>query len=138
MIEFHFEIDFELDESKYSDWLTRICQSEKSTVGDLNYIFCTDEYLLDINQKYLSHDTFTDIITFDYCEGDSVSGDVFISVDRVKDNAVDFKVSFDQELNRVMAHGVLHLLGFKDKSAEDAVLMRRKENEKMEMFHVEH
>jgi len=127
-----------LDESKYSDWLTRICKSEKSIVGDLNYIFCTDEYLLDINQKYLSHDTFTDIITFDYCEGNTISGDVFISVDRLKDNAVGFQVPFDQELNRVMAHGVLHLLGFKDKSTEDAVLMRIKENEKMEMFHVEH
>ena len=92
----------------------------------------------DINQKYLSHDTFTDIITFDYCEGNTISGDVFISVERVRDNAVEFQVTFDQELNRVMAHGVLHLLGFKDKSTEDAVLMRIKENEKMEMFHVEH
>ena len=90
-----------------------------------------------MNVDYLNHDTLTDIITFDYCEGSIVSGDVFVSVDRVKENAIDFNVSFADELLRVMAHGTLHLCGYKDKSEEDFVLMRSKEDEKIKLFHVE-
>ncbi len=139
MIDFNYEVDFELsDVNYYSDWLSRVIASESKLEGDLNYIFCDDEYLLGINQQYLNHDTYTDIITFDYCDGDTISGDIFISVERVKDNAQEYSVSFEEELHRVMAHGVLHLLGYKDKSEQEARLMREKENEKIKLFHVEH
>ena len=139
MIDFNYEVDFELsDINYYSDWLSRVIISESKMEGDLNYIFCDDEYLLGINQQYLNHNTYTDIITFDYCDGDTISGDIFISVERVKDNAQEYSVSFEEELHRVMAHGVLHLLGYKDKNDQDARLMREKENEKIKLFHVEH
>ena len=139
MIDFNYEVDFELsDINYYSDWLSRVIVSESKLEGDLNYIFCDDEYLLGINQQYLNHDTYTDIITFDYCDGDTISGDIFISVERVKDNAQEYNVSFQEELHRVMAHGLLHLLGYKDKSDQEAHLMREKENEKIKLFHVEH
>lgn len=139
MIDFNYEVDFELsDINYYSDWLSRVVVSESKMEGDLNYIFCDDEYLLGINQQYLNHDTYTDIITFDYCDGDTISGDIFISVGRVKDNAQEYSVSFEEELHRVMVHGLLHLLGYKDKSDQDARLMREKENEKIKLFHVEH
>ncbi len=138
MIDFHFETDFELeDTSKYSDWVTRIITTHKRKHSQIDYIFCDDEYLLDINQKYLDHDTYTDIITFDYTEDKVIGGDIFISVDRLKENASKFKVDFNDELLRVMSHGVLHLLGYKDKSEEDSDLMRKKENECINMFHVE-
>jgi len=103
----------------------------------LSYIFCNDQYLLGLNQSYLSHDTFTDIITFDYVEGTTISGDIFISVDRLEENAAIFKVSFEEERLRVMAHGLLHLMGHKDKTTEDQLVMSNKENEKIKMFHVE-
>lgn len=106
-------------------------------VGEINYIFCTDVYLHEINVKYLEHDTLTDIISFDYTENQVVSGDIFISIERVKENASEFSVAFDVELLRVMAHGILHYCGFKDKSEADEVLMRQKEDEKIKMFHVE-
>jgi len=139
MIDFNYEVDFELsDINYYSDWLSRVIISESKIDGDLNYIFCDDEYLLGINQQYLNHDTYTDIITFDYCDGDTISGDIFISIERVEDNAQEYSVSFEEELHRVMAHGVLHLLGYKDKSDQEARLMREKENEKIKLFHVEH
>lgn len=111
--------------------------SEGKVVGDISYVFCSDEYLLDLNQKYLSHDTYTDIITFDYCQGNTVSGDIFISIDRVEDNSKTFQVPFHEEVLRVCAHGVLHLAGYKDKTEGDARLMRQKEEEKIRMFHVE-
>lgn len=119
------------------DWLLRVAKSEGYSVSALSYVFCTDDYLLTLNQSYLSHDTFTDIITFDYVEGTMVSGDIFISVDRLEDNATIFKVSFEEERLRVMAHGLLHLMGYKDKTAEDQKVMSKKENEKIKMFHVE-
>ena len=119
------------------DWLLRVAKSEGYSVSALSYVFCTDDYLLTLNQSYLSHDTFTDIITFDYVEGTMVSGDIFISVDRLEDNATIFKVSFEEERLRVMAHGLLHLMGYKDKAAEDQKVMSKKENEKIKMFHVE-
>ena len=92
--------------------------------------------MLKINIEYLNHDTLTDIISFDYTEGDIISGDIFVSIERVKDNAIDFKVTFEEELKRVLAHGVLHYCGYKDKSEQDEKLMREKEEEKMKMFHV--
>ncbi|WP_228236629.1 rRNA maturation RNase YbeY [Allomuricauda sp. M10] len=138
MIEFHFKSDLLLGNiSDYSDWINRILDSEDFVLGQIDYIFCTDDYLLELNQEYLNHDTFTDIITFDYTDGISISGDIFISTERVEENASSFKVEFEEELLRVMSHGVLHLMGYSDKSDEDQKIMRKKEEEKMKMFHVE-
>lgn len=139
MISFNYETDFELhNETHYEDWISRIIESEGFDEGEINYIFCDDEYLHKINVEYLDHDTLTDIISFDYTVGNLIQGDVFVSIERVRENAVDFKVSFDEELLRVLAHGVLHYCGYKDKSEADQALMRSKEEEKMQMFHVEH
>lgn len=139
MISFNYETDFELDnEAQYEDWISRIIESEGFDEGEINYIFCDDEYLHKINVEYLDHDTLTDIISFDYTVGNVLQGDIFISVERVQDNANDFNVSFEEELKRVLSHGVLHYCGYKDKSVEDEALMRAKEEEKMQMFHVEH
>jgi rRNA maturation RNase YbeY len=138
MISFNYETDFTLDnESIYEDWISRIVDSEGFELGEVNYIFCDDEYLHKINVEYLNHDTLTDIISFDYSVGNILQGDIFISTERVADNAKDFNVVFDDELKRVMSHGVLHYCGYKDKSAADEALMRSKEDEKIAMFHVE-
>ena len=135
MISFNYETDFELEnESQYEDWVSEIIESEDKTEGEINYIFCDDEYLLQKNIEFLNHDTLTDIISFDYTMGNLISGDIFISVERVKDNANDFKVAFEEELRRVMAHGILHYCGYKDKTEEDSALMRDKENEKINLF----
>lgn len=138
MISFNYETGFELpDEKSISNWISKVILSEQKKEGEINYIFCDDEYLLEINQQYLDHDTLTDIISFDYSVGNELHGDIFISVERVAENAQDFEVSFEEELLRVLAHGVLHYCGYKDKSAEDEKIMRDKENEKIKMFHVE-
>ena len=138
MITFNYETDFQLDnEQKYEDWLTEVIESEDREEGEINYIFCNDDYLYGINVQYLNHQTLTDIISFDYTIGNIISGDIFISIERVKDNAQDFGVLFEEELRRVMAHGVLHYCGYKDKTEADQKLMRQKENEKIKMFHVE-
>lgn len=138
MISFNYETAFEIEnEDVYSKWISSIILSEDKKEGDINYIFCDDDYLIDINQKYLDHDTLTDIISFDYSIGNELHGDIFISVERVKDNALDFDVPFESELRRVMSHGVLHYCGYNDKSEADETLMRNKEEEKMQMFHVE-
>ena len=138
MIEFHYQKVEAIDsEELFSLWLDKVAQSEGFTLGDLTYIFCNDNYLLELNKTYLKHDTLTDIITFDYVSGTVVSGDIFISVERLLDNAQTFNETFKNERLRVMAHGLLHLMGFNDKSAEDQVIMRKKENEKIKMFHVE-
>jgi probable rRNA maturation factor len=139
MISFNYETDFEIkNEPEYSSWISNIILSEGKTEGEINYIFCNDDYLLDLNQKHLNHDTLTDIISFDYSVGNEIHGDVFISIERVQENALDFNVSFSEELNRVMAHGVLHYCGYKDKTKEDEETMRKKEDEKLKMFHVKH
>ena len=139
MISFNYEMEFELqNEALYTDWISRVIASENKKEGEINYIFCDDDFILDINQKYLDHDYYTDIISFDYSVGNELHGDIFISVDRVRENAEDFNVSFDDELRRVIIHGVLHYCGYKDKSEEDERMMRVKEDEKMAMFHVEH
>jgi len=138
MIEFNKEnISFDFDEESHASWLSNVVISEKKTEGEITYLFCNDEYLLDLNQRFLDHDTLTDIITFDNTMGNLVSADICISIDRVKDNAKDFKVSFQDELRRVLVHGILHICGYKDKTESEADLMRFKENEKMAMFHVE-
>ncbi len=139
MISYNYETEFELsNEESFSKWISAIIESESKKEGEINYIFCDDEYLLEINQQYLDHDTLTDIISFDYSVGNELHGDIFISIERVRENAVDFNVSFDEELKRVMAHGVLHYCGYKDKTESDEQLMRSKEDEKIKMFHVEH
>ena len=138
MISFNYESDFSLEQEEvYASWIETIVESENKILGEISYIFCDDEYLHSINMQYLNHDTLTDIISFDYTEGDIISGDIFVSIERVVDNAKDFNVSFDEELKRVLAHGVLHYCGYKDKSDEDALLMRTKEEEKIKLFHVE-
>ncbi len=138
MITFNYETDFNLtDEEQYEAWLNSVVTSEGFFLGELNYIFCDDDYLHKINVEYLNHDTLTDIISFDYTEGKTLSGDIFISIERVRENASEFDVSFNIELLRVMAHGVLHYCGFKDKTEEEETVMRAKENEKMKLFHVE-
>ncbi|WP_293891873.1 rRNA maturation RNase YbeY [Flavobacterium sp.] len=137
MISFNYELDFKLaDETAYSDWLSKVISSEVKMEGEINYIFCDDDYLLEINQQYLGHDTLTDIISFDYSIGNELHGDIFISIERVRENTIDFNVDFEDELKRVIVHGVLHYCGYKDKSEEDEKLMRQKEEEKMSMFHV--
>ncbi|MEO0571726.1 MAG: rRNA maturation RNase YbeY [Bacteroidota bacterium] len=138
-INYNYETDFSLSsEERYSDWINRVLLSEDFEIGELGYIFCDDNYLLRINQKFLGHETLTDIITFDYSESSTLSGDIFISVERVRSNAETYEVSFEEELKRVMVHGVLHLMGYKDKQQTEVRKMRDKEDEKIKMFHVEH
>jgi len=109
-------------------WLKVVAENESRKIGDISVVFCSDDYLLDVNRKYLQHDYYTDIITFDYCEGNVLSGDLFISVDSVRENASFFKTEFDEELHRVIVHGVLHLIGYDDHTDEDQKTMRSKEN----------
>jgi probable rRNA maturation factor len=133
---FHFE-DVQLNsfnEAKTKAWITRSIETEKKRVGELNYIFCSDQYLIKINQDYLNHDTFTDIVTFNYVKNNVISGDLFISIDRVKENSIEFKSSFSQELNRVLIHGVLHLIGYNDKSTKEAQEIRAKEDFYLTLF----
>jgi len=138
MISFNYETNFELqNEAQFSKWISEVILSEKKKEGEINYIFCDDEYLLEINQQYLDHDTLTDIISFDYSVGNELNGDIFVSVERVKENASDFNVTFQEEIQRVLAHGILHYCGYKDKTEADELVMRTKEEEKMKMFHVE-
>ena len=111
-----------------SGWIKSVIVYEGKSLGDISFIFCSDSYLLKVNQKYLEHDYYTDIITFDYVEGNTVNGDIFISVDRVGENSIQFSKSFENELNRILVHGVLHLIGYKDKSKKDKKLMTQKED----------
>lgn len=128
-------VDFEpQNELWVKKWITEVVNRRGKTVGNINYLFCDDEYLLSVNQQYLQHDTFTDIITFDYCVGSLVSGDILISVERVSENATLFGASFEQELHRVVIHGVLHLLGQGDKSEQEAAEMRRQEADALKLW----
>ena len=115
-------------------WFGKICHTEGKLLGDVSVVFCSDTYLLELNKKHLQHDFFTDIITFDYSEGDRVAGDLFVSVDRVYENADAYNVSRETELNRVSVHGILHLLGYKDKTPQEATVMREKENEALALL----
>ncbi|MFZ1807180.1 MAG: rRNA maturation RNase YbeY [Cyclobacteriaceae bacterium] len=123
------EITFKLPHPrKTTTWIKEAIKKEKGKLEELNYIFCSDQYLLSINQQYLNHNTLTDIITFGNSgKGEPISGEVYISVERIEENARHFQVSFDTELHRVIIHGVLHLLGYKDKKSSDKALMRKKE-----------
>ncbi len=123
------DIQFTFKEKRLnSRWLKFVAESELKRLGDIAIIFCSDNYILDVNIKYLQHDYFTDIITFDYCEGKRLSGDLFISIDSVKENAALYGVDFQEELNRVIVHGLLHLIGYDDHTPEDVAIMRAKEN----------
>lgn len=130
MISYYFQdTDFKFrDKRRNNEWLRLVAESEIFRIGDISIIFCSDPYILDINQKYLGHDYYTDIITFDYCEGDRLSGDLFISVDSVRENSIEYGTVFKDELNRVIVHGLLHLIGYDDHSEEDIAMMRKKEN----------
>ena len=130
MVSFYCEdISFPFKEKRLtSRWLKAVAAAEARQVGDLAIIFCSDNYILDVNIQYLQHDYYTDIITFDYCEGSRLSGDLFISIDSVRENAAFYGVPFPEELNRVMVHGLLHLIGYDDHSEADIAVMRAKEN----------
>jgi len=130
MISYYSEgIDFMLKGKTFnSKWLKLVAESEIRRIADVSIIFCSDSYILDVNMKYLHHDYFTDIITFDYCEGDRLSGDLFISIDSVRENAIEYGVEFEEELNRVMVHGILHLIGYDDHTKDDQKVMREKED----------
>lgn len=144
MIHFHYETDFKLKNIRLTkQWLSSCIAHFNAKVGNINYIYCTDDYLLTINQQHLQHNAYTDIITFDYSDNNHLSSDIYISIDRVQENAHKFHTDFDSELHRVMIHGILHLVGFKDKTDSDKIEMRTKENEMLllrnhKMFHVEH
>ena len=126
------DIPFKMREIKTKrTWIIECITTEGKENGDISFVFCSDEFLHKMNVEYLSHDTLTDVITFDYTEDGIISGDIFISVPRVKENASVYSKDFIEELNRVMIHGVLHLCGYKDKSPKDSKLMRQKEDEKL-------
>jgi rRNA maturation RNase YbeY len=129
MISFNYETDVSLgNKDKLKQWLSAVIDSEGHKEGEINYIFCDDDYLLRLNKKFLNHDTLTDIISFDYTEGKLINGDIYISVERVAENAREFNVPFTNELQRVMAHGILHYCGYNDKSEGQIRQMRVKEN----------
>jgi probable rRNA maturation factor len=130
------DVDFTLkDKGLTRDWIKVVVEKENFRLKELNYIFCSDEYLLKVNQEYLDHDTYTDIITFDNSEEEkTVEGDIFVSIERIKENASKYKTPFHHEMNRVLIHGVLHLLGYKDKSEKETALMRNKEDTYLSLF----
>lgn len=124
------DIDFVLKgKLAHKSWLKSVAAAEGRRLGEISVIFCSDPYLLDVNRKYLGHDYYTDIITFDYCEGDRLSGDLFISIDTVRSNADYYSTEFNDELDRVIVHGILHLIGYDDHTEEDIAMMRSKENQ---------
>ena len=137
MIEYHYENNFILEDSeKIKIWIEDVIKKEKKIVGDITYIFCDDDYLLERNKEFLDHNTLTDIITFNYCIDNNISSDIMISIDRVKENSTTFENSFNEELKRVMIHGILHLIGYNDKSYKEKELMRKKENFYLNMFYI--
>jgi len=135
MISYNYETDFELsNEVDLTKWINAVIKSHDCTLQEINYIFVDDDYQHKLNLEYLNHDTLTDIISFDYSVGNNLQGDIYISVERVVDNAHDFNVEFKDELHRVIIHGVLHYCGFKDKSEADAKQMRSKEDEALALL----
>jgi rRNA maturation RNase YbeY len=128
MIQFFYENLPESVNTDYTKWLEDLILSEEKKLGEINYIFCDDEYLLKVNQDYLQHDYYTDIITFDYVKGKTISGEIFVSLQRISDNASTLSKNYEEELRRVLAHGILHLCGYKDKTKEEELLMRSKED----------
>ncbi|WP_282036235.1 rRNA maturation RNase YbeY [Saccharicrinis aurantiacus] len=136
MINFYFEdIDeITLSNSVLSSWISKVIDTNDKSIGDISYIFCSDKYILQVNKDYLNHDYYTDIITFNYNEGSIISGDLFISLDTVKSNSQLFNTPFTKELNRVIIHGILHLIGYDDQSDEDQLEMTKQENLSLELL----
>ncbi|HLV24183.1 MAG TPA: rRNA maturation RNase YbeY [Moheibacter sp.] len=135
MIAFFYETDFLIpNDSQWKNWLNSVIEREGFNTTEINYIFCDDEYLLQINIGYLQHDYYTDVIGFQYSQGKSLSGDIYISIDRVRDNAIEHKISFERELARVMVHGVLHFMDYRDKTEEEAAQMRKAEDKSLSFF----
>lgn len=136
MINYFFEdTNFKFNKRRAtSKWLKSAIALENKKLGDISIIYCSDDYLLEINKQYLSHDYYTDVITFNYCEGDLISGDIFISVDTIKANAEEYGASFDNELCRVMVHGLLHLIGYDDDCESNQLIMRQKEDFYLERY----
>ena len=135
MINYFYETDFELSDENYiTNWIQKVVELHQGSITEINYIFCDDEYLLEINKQYLDHDYYTDIITFDNSIGKKLESDIFISVDRVGDNAKELSIEFKQELHRVIIHGILHLLGYKDKSPEEEKQMLKLEDEALALL----
>jgi rRNA maturation RNase YbeY len=135
MIEFYYETNFRLsNQSELSKWISAVITGEGFELGDVAYVFCDDTYLHALNLEYLQHDTLTDIISFDYSVGKQIHGEIYISVERVRENAGIFQVPFIEELHRVMIHGVLHYCGFKDKSDKESAKMRHKEEEALQLL----
>jgi probable rRNA maturation factor len=138
MIQFHYQTEFDIPEAKkYTEWIIRVAQAYNSVIDEISFIFVTDQALLELNKEYLSHNYYTDIITFPYQENDNLMADIFISVDRVRENADGLGKSFEEELKRVMIHGLLHMLGFGDKTLDEEIIMRQREDDALKMFHVE-
>ncbi|ALU73782.1 MULTISPECIES: rRNA maturation RNase YbeY [Tenacibaculum] len=137
MIEFNYETDFQLkNEEKTAQWVLNCIEKEGFELGEINYVFCDDTYLHKMNVEFLQHDTLTDIISFDYTLGKLVGGDIFISIERVKENAKEFDVLFENELHRVIIHGVLHYMKYKDKTDQEKQLMRTKENDSLKLLNL--
>lgn len=136
MVNFFFEDtdEFEIKKLDVEKNIEKLVTNENRILGDVNYILCSDAYLLDINRQYLNHNYYTDVISFDYCEENVISGDIFISVDTVADNAKEYGTTFENELERVMIHGVLHFVGYNDKSDDEVKVMRAKENQYLSLF----
>lgn len=134
-VSFNFDNSFNLkDRLKIKRWIKQVVENAGFRLGSVSYIFCSDEKILEVNKQYLNHDFYTDIITFDYVEKDIINGDIFISTDRVRENAKNFNVAFEEELHRVIIHGILHLLGQQDHSPKEEKQMRKKENEALLLF----
>lgn len=129
MITVNYETEFGLvNEVQLEHWIKKVVSDKGYELGEVNYIFCDDDYLLKLNVEFLQHDTLTDIISFDNSLGKLINGDIFISIERVKENAKEYSVTFEEELHRVMIHGILHYMGLKDKSADEKMVMRKEEN----------
>jgi probable rRNA maturation factor len=135
MITYNYETEFALEnETQLENWIEKVVSNKEFELGEVNYIFCDDEYLLKLNVEFLQHDTLTDIISFDNSLGKLINGDIFISIERVKENAKEYNVTFEEELHRVMIHGILHYMGLKDKSADEKMLMRKEENKALSVL----
>jgi len=135
MITFNYETEFVVEkETQLENWIEKVVSDKDFELGEVNYIFCDDDYLLKLNVEFLQHDTLTDIISFDNSLGKLINGDIFISIERVKENAKEYNVTFEDELHRVMIHGILHYMGLKDKSADEKMIMRKEENKALSVL----
>ena len=135
MITYNYETEFEIeDETQLESWIEKVVSEKGFELGEVNYIFCDDDYLLKLNIEFLQHDTLTDIISFDNSLGKLINGDIYISIERIRENAKEYNVTFEEEIHRVMIHGVLHYMGLKDKSADEKMTMRKEENKALSVL----